>query len=98
VEEFRIRTGSGGSGRWPGGDGAVRKIRFREAMEAGILSGRRLTRPFGLAGGGDALPGITRVERTSGEVEVLDSTAGVTMAPGDAIVIETPGGGGYGAP
>ena len=98
VEEFRIRAGSGGAGRWPGGDGAVRRIRFRETMEAGILSGRRRTRPFGLAGGGDALPGITRVERTSGEVEVLDSTAGVTMAPGDAIVIETPGGGGYGAP
>ena len=97
VEEFRIRTGSGGAGRWPGGNGAVRRIRFREAMEAGILSGRRRTRPFGLAGGGDALPGITRVERTSGEVEVLDSTAGVTMAPGDAIVIETPGGGGYGS-
>jgi 5-oxoprolinase (ATP-hydrolysing) len=96
VEEFRIRAGSGGAGQWRGGDGAVRKIRFREAMEAGILSGRRLTRPFGLAGGEAALPGITRVERTSGEVEVLNSTAGVTMNPGDAIVIETPGGGGYG--
>ncbi len=96
VEEFRIRAGSGGAGQWRGGDGALRKIRFREAMEAGILSGRRLTRPFGLAGGEAALPGITRVERTSGEVEVLDSTAGVTMNPGDAIVIETPGGGGYG--
>lgn len=98
VEEFRMRAGSGGAGRWPGGDGAVRKLRFREAMEAGILSNRRRTRPFGLAGGSEALPGITRVERTSGEVEVLESTAGVTVSPGDAIVIETPGGGGYGAP
>jgi len=98
VEEFRIRTGSGGAGHWRGGDGAVRKIRFREAMEAGILSNRRRTRPFGLAGGGAALPGETRVERTSGEVEVLDSTAGVTVAAGDAMVIETPGGGGYGSP
>jgi 5-oxoprolinase (ATP-hydrolysing) len=98
VEEFRIRHGSGGAGKWPGGDGAVRKIRFREGMEAGILSNRRRTHPFGLAGGGDALPGKTTVERISGELEVLDSTASVTVAPGDAIVIETPGGGGYGKP
>ncbi|MBP6364292.1 MAG: hydantoinase B/oxoprolinase family protein, partial [Novosphingobium sp.] len=98
VEEFRIRHGSGGAGRWPGGDGAVRKIRFREGMEAGILSNRRSTRPFGLAGGSDALPGTTTVERISGELEVLDSTASVTVAPGDAIVIKTPGGGGYGKP
>ena len=98
VEDFRIRHGSGGTGQWPGGNGAVRKIRFREAMEAGILSGRRQTRPFGLAGGGDALPGKTSIERTSGKLEVLDSTASVTVAPGDAIMIETPGGGGYGKP
>ncbi|MFM5924856.1 MAG: hydantoinase B/oxoprolinase family protein [Novosphingobium sp.] len=98
VDEFRIRTGSGGAGQWRGGDGVVRRIRFRETMEAGILSGRRRTVPFGLAGGGAAFPGITRVERTSGELEVLDSTAGVTVAAGDAIVIETPGGGGYGKP
>ncbi len=97
VEQFRIRTGSGGAGQWPGGDGAVRKIRFRVAMQAGILSNRRRTRPFGLAGGGDGLPGETRIERSSGEVEVLDSTAGVTVQGGDAIVIETPGGGGFGA-
>jgi 5-oxoprolinase (ATP-hydrolysing) len=98
VEHFHIRHGSGGTGQWPGGDGAVRKIRFREGMEAGILSNRRRTHPFGLAGGGDALPGITSVERSSGAVEVLDSTASVTVHPGDAIVIETPGGGGYGKP
>ncbi len=98
VEAFHIRTGSGGAGQWPGGDGAVRRIRFREPMQAGILSNRRRTRPFGLAGGGGAWPGITRVERTSGEVEVLDSTASVTVQPGDVIVIETPGGGGYGMP
>ncbi|HQV04663.1 MULTISPECIES: hydantoinase B/oxoprolinase family protein [unclassified Novosphingobium] len=97
VEAFHIRSGSGGAGQWRGGDGAVRRIRFREVMEAGILSNRRRTRPFGLAGGSDALPGETRVKRTSGEVEVLGSTAGVTVGPGDVIVIETPGGGGYGS-
>ncbi|MBS3928471.1 MAG: hydantoinase B/oxoprolinase family protein [Sphingomonadales bacterium] len=98
LEDFHIRKGSGGTGRWRGGDGAVRRVRFLETMEAGILAGRRINRPFGLAGGGEALPGINRVERTSGEVEVLQATAAVTMAPGDVMVIETPGGGGYGAP
>jgi len=98
VEEFRVRDGSGGAGQWRGGDGAVRKIRFREAMTAGILSGRRRTRPFGLAGGEAALPGETRVERGDGRIEVLGSTAAVEVEPGDAVVIETPGGGGYGTP
>ncbi|MBX9643626.1 MAG: hydantoinase B/oxoprolinase family protein, partial [Novosphingobium sp.] len=98
LEDFHIRKGSGGSGHWRGGDGAVRRVRFLEAMEAGILAGRRINRPFGLAGGEEAAPGINRVERTSGELEVLPATAAVTMAPGDVMVIETPGGGGYGAP
>ena len=98
LEDFHIRTGSGGAGSWSGGDGAVRRVRFLEKMEAGILAGRRINRPFGLAGGEDALPGINRVERTSGEVEVLPATASVTVSPGDVMVIETPGGGGYGCP
>ncbi|MEY4953000.1 MAG: hypothetical protein RL299_1424 [Pseudomonadota bacterium] len=98
LEDFHIRKGSGGAGRWKGGDGAVRRVRFLEAMEAGILAGRRINRPFGLAGGGEALSGINKVERSSGEVEVLPATAAVTMEPGDVMVIETPGGGGYGAP
>ena len=97
LESFAIRTGSGGAGQWPGGDGAVRRVRFLEAMEAGILANRRRTAPFGLAGGGDAAPGINRVERSSGAVEVLPATASVTVSPGDVMVIETPGGGGYGA-
>ena len=98
LEEFRVRHGSGGAGEWRGGDGAVRRVRFLEAMQAGILANRRRTAPFGLAGGGDALPGINRVERSSGEVEVLPATASVTVAAGDVMVIETPGGGGYGGP
>ena len=97
LESFAIRTGSGGAGQWSGGDGAVRRVRFLEAMEAGILANRRRTAPFGLAGGGDAAPGINRVERSSGAVEVLPATASVTVSPGDVMVIETPGGGGYGA-
>ena len=96
LEEFAIRRGSGGAGAHNGGDGAVRRVRFLEPMEAGILSNRRRVPPFGLAGGADGACGINRLERSSGEVEVLDSTASVTVAPGDVMVIETPGGGGFG--
>jgi 5-oxoprolinase (ATP-hydrolysing) len=96
LEEFSIRRGSGGEGRHRGGDGAIRRIRFLEAMEAGILSNRRRTAPFGLAGGGDGAAGINRVERADGSVELLGATAAVSVKPGDVFVIETPGGGGYG--
>ncbi len=98
VESFTIRAGSGGAGKWRGGDGAVRRIRFREAMAAGILANRRRVPPFGLAGGEPGAAGETRLERSSGEVEVLDSTASVSVEPGDVMVITTPGGGGYGPP
>ncbi len=98
VEAFSIRRGSGGAGAHHGGDGAVRRIRFLEAMEAGILSNRRRVAPFGLAGGAPGALGINRLIKTSGKVEVLDSTAAVTVEPGDVMVIESPGGGGYGKP
>ena len=97
VEDFAIREGSGGGGRWPGGNGAVRRIRARVAMTASLLSGRRATRPFGLAGGDDGQPGAARVERADGTIETLAACARVELAAGDAIVIETPGGGGFGA-
>ncbi|MCW3847701.1 hydantoinase B/oxoprolinase family protein [Sphingomonas sp. LB-2] len=96
VEEFAIRRGSGGQGTWHGGDGAVRRIRFREAMTAGILSNRRRVPPFGLAGGDSGAPGVNRIERGDGSVETLSATASAEMAPGDVFVIETPGGGGFG--
>ena len=96
LEQFAIRTGSGGSGAHRGGDGAVRRIRFREAMTAGILSNRRNVPPFGLAGGSAGAPGVNRVERADGTVEALGATATVAMAPGDVFVVETPGGGGFG--
>jgi 5-oxoprolinase (ATP-hydrolysing) len=96
LESFAIRHGSGGAGQWRGGDGAVRRLRFLEPMQVGILANRRRTAPFGLAGGGDALPGINRVERSSGAAEILPATASVTVSAGDVMVIETPGGGGYG--
>jgi 5-oxoprolinase (ATP-hydrolysing) len=96
VEEHRIRRGSGGAGRWKGGDGAVRRIRFLERMTASVLSNNRVHPPRGLAGGADGLPGLNRVERASGAIEELPSCAQVTMEPGDVFVIETPGAGGYG--
>ena len=96
VDNFAVRTGSGGAGRWRGGDGVVRRIRFRAAATAGILSNRRRVPPFGLAGGSAGAAGANSIERADGSVESLGSTATVEMAPGDVFVIATPGGGGYG--
>lgn len=96
LEEFSIRRGSGGAGRWTGGDGAVRRVRFLEPMTAAILSNRRRVPPFGAEGGETGATGVNRIERADGTVEPLDSTAEVAMTPGDVFVIETPGGGGFG--
>ena len=98
VDSFAVRTGSGGAGRWHGGDGVVRRIRFREEMSANILSNRRIVPPFGLAGGAAAMPGSNAVERADGSVERLGSIAAIDVAAGDVVSIATPGGGGYGEP
>ena len=96
VERFEIRQNSGGPGRWHGGDGVRRKIRFLEPMTASILSNRRRVAPFGIEGGGAAATGRNYVERADGTTEELLARASVEMREGDAFVIETPGGGGYG--
>ncbi|MBL8658207.1 MAG: hydantoinase B/oxoprolinase family protein, partial [Rhodospirillales bacterium] len=96
VADFAIRRGSGGSGRWRGGDGVVRKIAFREAMTAAILSGHRRVAPFGMAGGRSGACGRNAVVRADGREEQLAATDATAMAAGDVFVIETPGGGGYG--
>ncbi|HYP04509.1 MAG TPA: hydantoinase B/oxoprolinase family protein, partial [Cyanobium sp.] len=98
LERFAVRRGSGGRGRWPGGSGVVRRLRFLEPMTVAILSGSRRVPPFGLAGGGPGLVGANRIERTDGTVERLGGSAQLEMAPGDVLEIATPGGGGYGAP
>ncbi|HEX3942684.1 MAG TPA: hydantoinase B/oxoprolinase family protein [Rhizomicrobium sp.] len=98
LEEFSIREGSGGNGKHRGGDGAFRRIRFREPMTAAILSTRRETAPFGLNGGEDAKPGVNTVVRVNGEQVTLKGRDEVTLEPGDQIVIATPGGGGFGGP
>ncbi|MFA4892549.1 hydantoinase B/oxoprolinase family protein [Brevundimonas sp.] len=97
LEEFSIRRGSGGAGANRGGDGAVRRVRFLEPLTAAILSNHRRTAPFGVAGGEDGAIGVNRIERADGAREALGSTAEVRMGVGDVFVIETPGGGGYGA-
>src|SRR4030095_16426661 len=96
LRDFRIRAGSGGNGRHRGGDGAVRRIEFREAMIASILSNHRRLRPFGLDGGEPGRAGINRLRRAAGQELELEATASVEVGPGDEIVIETPGGGGFG--
>ena len=96
LESYAIRTGSGGAGRWRGGDGGVRQVRFLEPMTASILSNGRTVPAFGMAGGAPGAVGINRVERADGRIEVLAHIGSVEMAAGDLFVIETPGGGGYG--
>jgi 5-oxoprolinase (ATP-hydrolysing) len=97
VEEFSIRKNSGGAGKFKGGDGAVRKLRFLEPMTATIVASRRTIAPFGLQGGADGATGRQHVERADGAVEPLAGSAAVDLQAGDAFIIETPGGGGFGA-
>lgn len=96
VESYRLRAGSGGVGRWRGGDGGVRRVRFLAPMTASILSNGRRHGAFGGAGGEAGAVGINRVERADGSALELDHIGQVQMAPGDVFVIETPGGGGWG--
>ena len=98
VRRFEIRAGSGGDGEHRGGDGVIREIESLRAMRGAILSNRRRVAPFGLAGGGDGAPGKNTVVRASGSVEPLAAAAEFELEPGDCIVIETPGGGGFGTP
>lgn len=96
LESYEIRKGSGGAGRWRGGDGGVRRVRFLEAMTASILSNGRVHPSFGMAGGAPGAPGINRVVRVDGRTEELQHIGQAEMAAGDIFEIHTPGGGGYG--
>ncbi|MBI4290663.1 MAG: hydantoinase B/oxoprolinase family protein [Betaproteobacteria bacterium] len=98
LERFEIRRGSGGRGRWQGGDGALRRVRFLEPMTAAILSGHRRIPPYGMAGGLPGAVGRNRVERSTGEMLELGGADMAQLGEGDVFVIETPGGGGYGLP
>jgi 5-oxoprolinase (ATP-hydrolysing) len=96
LEEFAIRRGSGGAGEHGGGDGARRRIRFLAPMEVALLATRREHAPAGIGGGGDALPGAQRLIAASGSVKELPACFSLEVEAGDAIEIDTPGGGGFG--
>jgi 5-oxoprolinase (ATP-hydrolysing) len=98
VEAFHIREGSGGAGRWRGGDGVVRRIRFCEPMSVSLLANRRRVAPFGLEGGGTGALGAARLHRATGDTLELGPSVEVEVGAGDVFVIETPGGGGFGTP
>jgi 5-oxoprolinase (ATP-hydrolysing) len=96
LEDFHIRKGSGGKGRWSAGDGIRRTIRFLEKMEYTILSGHRRIRPFGLAGGEDGQIGENYVRRKDGTMERLKGADATVVDAGEAIIVQTPTAGGYG--
>jgi 5-oxoprolinase (ATP-hydrolysing) len=96
LEDFHIRRGSGGEGRWNAGDGTLRRLRFRERMDMAILSGRRRVASFGVAGGGIGELGANRVRRLDGTVEELAGCAQTVLEAGEAVEIVTPTGGGFG--
>jgi 5-oxoprolinase (ATP-hydrolysing) len=98
LESFRIRRGSGGAGRHRGGDGVERRLRFLEPMTAVMLANHRRVAPFGLAGGGSAETGRNWIERADGRREDFGATFSSAVDSGDVIVVQTPGGGGFGAP
>lgn len=96
LESYEIRAGSGGGGRWKGGNGGVRRVRFLEDMTASILSNGRKVPSFGMACGQPGQVGINRVVRADGRVEELGHIGSAEMKPGDVFEIHTPGGGGFG--
>jgi 5-oxoprolinase (ATP-hydrolysing) len=96
LESYAIRTRSGGAGKWRGGDGGVRRIRFLEAMTASILSNGRRYGAFGMAGGEPGQAGVNQVVRGNGKVEALGHIGSAEMQPGDIFEVHTPGGGGFG--
>jgi 5-oxoprolinase (ATP-hydrolysing) len=95
---FALRRGSGGAGRWHGGDGLVRRYEFLAPVHVSLLSERRSVAPWGLGGGGPAAPGRNRIERRDGRIETLPGRASAELGSGDRLCVETPGGGGYGPP
>jgi len=96
LEDFRIRAGSGGAGKWRGGNGSTRRVRFLEPMTAAILSGHRIVPPYGMKGGMAGDVGRNYVMRTDGTRIDLKGADKIEMHASDVFVIETPGGGGYG--
>ncbi len=97
LREFSIRRGSGGVGRYNGGNGTVRKLEFREPLSGALLANHRRIAPFGLEGGQPGAVGGGSVRRAGGAEESLGPTASFQLNVGDVLTILTPGGGGFGA-
>ncbi|CAN7295450.1 hydantoinase B/oxoprolinase family protein [Bosea sp. LjRoot237] len=96
LEEFSVRRGSGGDGKWKGGDGVKRRVRFLQGLDMAIVSNRRLDGPAGAQGGQDGKPGRNRIVRSDGRIDELMSCDKSEMHAGDVFEILTPGGGGFG--
>lgn len=97
LREFSIRAGSGGTGRWRGGDGVVREFEFREPLTVSLLTQHRTSGPFGMKGGDCGQTGRQMLMRASGEQRELPPATTIRVGAGDRLRIETPGGGGYGS-
>jgi 5-oxoprolinase (ATP-hydrolysing) len=97
LEQFSIRPDSGGAGRWPGGNGAVRKLRFLAPVTVTTLCGSRKVAPFGSAGGGPGEVGENRVHWPDGQKEQLEGNDERDLPAGALFEMRTPGGGGWGA-
>jgi len=98
LERCAIRRGSGGAGRWPGGDGVVRQLRCLEPLAVSLISGSRSVAPFGLAGGLPGACGRNRLRRADGSLQELPGCCAIDLQPDDVLCVETPGGGGFGPP
>lgn len=96
LESFGVREGSGGAGRWHGGCGVERRIRFLEPVTVALLSGHRRVAPYGMAGGGPGALGSQHIERADATLTHLRGCDAAELGAGDVLVLRTPGGGGYG--
>uniref|UniRef100_A0A3Q3J6W6 5-oxoprolinase, ATP-hydrolysing n=1 Tax=Monopterus albus TaxID=43700 RepID=A0A3Q3J6W6_MONAL len=96
LEQFSLRPGSGGAGKYRGGDGVIRKLLFRDKVVLSVLTERRSTRPYGLQGGEDGAAGLNLLHRADGRILNLGAKTSVNLEPGDTFCLHTPGGGGYG--
>ncbi|NOY54337.1 MAG: 5-oxoprolinase [Deltaproteobacteria bacterium] len=96
LRRFTLRKGSGGDGKFPGGNGVIRKIGFQKPATLSILSERRKIPPYGMAGGGSGQRGVNRLCRADGTIEELPHRVALHLEAGDSILLKTPGGGGFG--
>jgi 5-oxoprolinase (ATP-hydrolysing) len=98
LRRFAIRRGTGGAGAHPGGDGVIREIQFGRPAAVSVISERRTTTPYGLKGGGSGSAGRNLLKKADGRAQELPHRVSMLLREGESIVIETPGGGGYGTP